>query len=485
MTDAAVHHDHSPRNGDHAISQSSPIERSAIDAAVRPVVVWLFLTGAFWLLASAALSFVCAVKLHRPEFLNYELLSFGRVTPAAHGAFVFGWCASAALGVSVWLLSRWSGGVAPGSTLASLGVVLWNAGVGLGVLANLGGVLRPISGMEFPFAAHFIMVAGLVCILVWVLLGLNFSRSLSVSAMFVLGGLAWLAWSLATGNLLIATGAVSGVVAQIVGAWTVSAFLWLFLVPVSLGAAYYLIPKVTGNPIFSGALARSFFWLYFVCAGVMGANRLAGGPVPLWLASLSAAAAIALLVPVLGAAYNLFATALPSSAADRSPTVKFVLFGLALLAVSSVIGAASSLRSLSYLVRFTVFDAGLETLLLRGGVTMILFGGIYFIMPRLSGCEWLSSTLISWHFLGSAYGACMAGGMLLLSGLAAGGTMSDVESTFTQVLETGSSYYWGHTIAQVLLVLSTAVFALHFFLVALRIGQPAGEPTLFRAHHEH
>ena len=116
---------------------------------------------------------------------------------------------------------------------------------------------------------------------------------------------------------------------------------------------------------------------------------------------------------------------------------------------------------------------------------MVLFGAIYYIMPRLSGCEWLSSSLISLHFLGSAYGGCMGAAMLILSGLASGSALNDADSNFSQVLELGNSYYWGHTMSFVLLLGGYFLFALHFLLMAVRIGQPAGEPTLLNSHHEH
>jgi cytochrome c oxidase cbb3-type subunit 1 len=116
---------------------------------------------------------------------------------------------------------------------------------------------------------------------------------------------------------------------------------------------------------------------------------------------------------------------------------------------------------------------------------MILFGAIYYMMPRLSECEWLSSSLISFHFLGAAYGSSMAVGMLLLSGIAAGEAISEGASSFQQVMEVGSSYFWGHSISFVFVLAAHAAFGLHFLLMALKIGQPAGEPTLLRAGSEH
>jgi cytochrome c oxidase cbb3-type subunit 1 len=79
----------------------------------------------------------------------------------------------------------------------------------------------------------------------------------------------------------------------------------------------------------------------------------------------------------------------------------------------------------------------------------------------------------------------MGSAMLMLSGLASGSILNEADSTFTQVMESGSAYYWGNTISFWILLAAYAAFALHFLLVALRIGQPAGEPTLFRVKRGH
>jgi cytochrome c oxidase cbb3-type subunit 1 len=484
MTEAVVNESTRAPLASPAVELSAQ-KRSAVDVAVRPVVVWLFLTAVCWLLVATGLGAFAALKLHFPHLLDYTCMSYGRLAPAAQGALVFGWCSTAALGVAAWLLPRLSGGVAPGTAVASLGVVLWNAGVLLGVLANIAGNIRPIDGLEFPLASFVLMFAGLSLLSAWIFLGLTPSGSGVLASMFVAGALLWLGWSLLAGNVLIATKSVPGVVEQIVGAWTASGVLWLWLAPVALGIAYYIVPKVTGRPIFSGSVGRALLWVYFLCAGLLGANRLAGGPVPLWLVSVSASASILLLVPVLGSVYNLLATGKDSEHLSTSPSLRFVIFGCLLLGVATSVSAFGSLRTINYAVRFTLFESGVQSLLLSGSVSMVLFGAIYFIMPRLSGCEWLSSTLISIHFMGSAYGSCMGGAMLLLSGLASGSILNESDSNFSQVIESGSAYYWGNTISFWILLIAYAAFALHFLLVALRIGQPAGEPTLFRVKRGH
>jgi cytochrome c oxidase cbb3-type subunit 1 len=79
----------------------------------------------------------------------------------------------------------------------------------------------------------------------------------------------------------------------------------------------------------------------------------------------------------------------------------------------------------------------------------------------------------------------MAVVMLLLSGFAVGEAISEGSTSFAQVMEVGASYFWGHSVSFFLVMAGYAAFALHFLLMALRIGQPAGEPTLLRGGSEH
>jgi cytochrome c oxidase cbb3-type subunit 1 len=459
--------------------------RSAIDASVRPVAVGLFLVATAWLLLSTVLGALAAIKLHHPDFLNFSFLTYGRLAPAAENLFTFGWCGSAAMGVGAWVIARSAGRVAPGHTLAAFGAVLWNGGVLFGLLGNLSGFIRPLIGMESPFASHLLLSAGILMFAVWVLLAYQDDEHPSLASMFVAAGFLWLGIALISGNVLVASGAVTGVFQQVAAAWTSGAVTQLFLVPLALGSAFYIVPKASGVPLQSAKIGHSMFWLYFIFAGLSVGVKVPGVLLPSGLAGIFASASILLLVPLGTFIFILLQTAVAAGHAKGSPSLRFIVFGCVGLLASGVLLALSALRSVDAVVHFTLFDAGLRALLLHVSVTMVLFGAIYYMMPRLSDCEWLSSSLISFHFLGAAYGSCMAVVMLLLSGFAVGEAISEGSTSFAQVMEVGASYFWGHSVSFFLVMAGYAAFALHFLLMALRIGQPAGEPTLLRGGSEH
>lgn len=467
------------------VVQKGPIDaRTEIDNGIRPVVVSLFSTAIIWLVVASLLNCISALKLQFPAFLNYSFLSYGRVVPAAEGVFLLGWCSLAGLGVGLWIVMRQSSRISSGKGMALLGVGLWNLGVLVGLVSTLLGQMRAFAGLEFSFASESLIFVGFSLVALWLLLCFNgCGTDTPIASMFIVGAICWFGWSFLTGNLLLSCNRFTGVMEHIVSAWTSHSLVWLWLVPLAFGVAYYLIPKVTGRSIFSGSVGRFSFWLYLGVGGLTSTAKLSGGPVPLWLTSVAASASILLVVPVGACFYNLYASAKDSDRVHASPAASFTRFGLVIGLLSAVLLALGALRSVDYMVHSTLFHVGVQSLVLQGFVSMVLFGAIYYIMPRLSGCEWISSSLISVHFLGAAYGTAMGGSMLVLSGVFSGMDLADANSVFGQVMQSAAFFYWGRTMSFGLLFVGYAAFILHFLLMVLRIGQPEGEATLMGGAH--
>ena len=144
-----------------------------------------------------------------------------------------------------------------------------------------------------------------------------------------------------------------------------------------------------------------------------------------------------------------------------------------------MVGLLSSLRSVDRALHFTFFQSAQTHLLLYAFFSMVMFGAIYYILPRLVGCEWLSSSMITLHFYGAAYGGGMLIALLAIGGIAHGAALAEPAAIFSQVIQEGAVYYVGGSLAWAMIAVGHVIFALHFLLMLLRIGQPGGEPTLF------
>jgi cytochrome c oxidase cbb3-type subunit 1 len=145
-----------------------------------------------------------------------------------------------------------------------------------------------------------------------------------------------------------------------------------------------------------------------------------------------------------------------------------------------VVGLLASLRSVDRIVHFTQFQNGQMQLVVYSFFSMVMFGAIYYILPRLVGCEWLSSSMISLHFWGAAYGGSLLVFTLLIGGLLTGTALNDTEITYFSIaMDTSGLLNLGRIGAWLLIGAGHLIFGLHFLLMLLRIGQPGGEPTLF------
>src|SRR5438132_13744127 len=72
--------------------------------------------------------------------------------------------------------------------------------------------------------------------------------------------------------------------------------------------------------------------------------------------------------------------------------------------VVSVQGSIQALRDVNEITKFTHYNAGHAHLGLYAFYTMVMFGAMYHVVPRLTGWEWVSARLFRAHFWCTALG---------------------------------------------------------------------------------
>src|SRR3712207_721892 len=144
-------------------------------------------------------------------------------------------------------------------------------------------------------------------------------------------------------------------------------------------------------------------------------QRLVDGPFPAWMITASIAATILTIIPVATVGLNHHMTMRGYFPLMRySPTLRFTVFGAIAYTVFSIVGVLISLRSMARFVHFTEASFGYSHLGLYAFYTMIMFGSMYYIVPRLVGREWRSASLIKLHFWACAYGVMLMVLLLLV-----------------------------------------------------------------------
>ena len=459
-------------------------ERGAIDASCRRPVLYLAASGVFWLLCGTVLAVVASVKLHSPSFLTgTPELTFGRVRMAHLQAVGFGWSVLIAMAAAVWLTSRLCRVPVAFPGLLIAGGTLWNVGMVLDVGGVLAGDGRSVEWLEAPRYVPPFFVAGVGLVSAWTVAAFRRRRErhLYVSQWYILAAVFWLPWVYTVAQLMIFWSPATGVVQPVVNWWFGHNFLGLWVTPIGLATAYYIIPKVIGRPVHSYYLSIIGFWSTALFYSWAGMHHLTGGPIPAWLSTASTVGSVMMFIPVIAVAINHHMTMLGSfHRLTYSPALRFTVFGAITYTAVSFQGSIESLKDFSEVTHFTHYTVAHAHLGLYGFYTMTMFGLLYYMVPRLTGREWLSPLLIRAHFWCDAVGITVYFVSLSVGGWWQGRMMNDPRVPWGNVVEYLLPYLFSRSAAGVLIGVGHVAFAV---LLVANLGgwgrARAGGPTYF------
>lgn len=438
--------------------------RLRADESSRPVVLILFGIALLWLLWASLVGDLASLKLHLPDLLTRQAwLTFGRVRTSHLHAANYGWATGALMATCLWLTPRLMHTELKGANLALIGGVLFQLGVLIGVI---GVHLGYSDGMEWLEANRW--TAGPFLVVGGGLVGLSLFRTVAarqadhiyVSAWYILGAFIWFPMLYLTakwpGWRGVESGAVNWFFAHnVLGFW---------LTAMSLGAAYYFIPKVLGRPIYSYQLSLLGFWSLAMFYSLNGMHHLVGGPLPTWMITTSIVASVLMFIPVVATGINLHMTVVGRFGALRySPTLRFVVIGSIAYTAVSLQGSFTALREVNRITHFTHWTVAHSHVGNYLFVTFIAFGAMYYILPRLVGHEWPSERLIRWHFGLVLVGIAIYIIGLIWAGVAQGLALLDAKLPFQVSVERSLPGLVARSVGGILLTLGHVVFAWHFW----------------------
>jgi cytochrome c oxidase cbb3-type subunit I len=453
--------------------------RLRADASSRRPVLFAFGSAIVWLLIGSALGGTASLKLNFPDWLNDSAwLTFGRIRPSHLNAMIYGWASLAMLGVSLWMIPRLVHTELRYGRVAELGIGLWNVGLVLGIGGILSGRSDGLEWLEMrrTFADPWLILGGgLVGIALLVTLAAREVDHLYVSVWYIMASYVWFPIIFLIGNWPTWSGVESAATNWFYAHNT----LGLWLTSINLGAAYYFIPKVLGRPIHSYQLSLLGFWALAFFYALNGMHHLIGGPVPEWMVTTSIVASVLMIIPVLAVAVNHHLTMVGRFAALRySPTLRFVVLGAIAYTAVSLQGMFTALGEVNRVTHFTQWTIAHSHVGVYSFATFVLFGSIYYIMPRMVGWEWPSARLIRWHFWLVFAGIAIYVIALTAVGVLQGLAMLDPQVPFQRSVEVTIPGLWARSFAAGLLTTAHLIFAWHFWRM-MRGERPVRETPPF------
>jgi cbb3-type cytochrome c oxidase subunit I len=380
------------------IGKSQPIKQNYLTAK------GFCLTSAFWFVVATSMGLLGATELIAPDLTeNIGWLVFGRVRPIHVNLVLFGFVTPGLLSAAFYYVPRLLRTELYSEKLGFVTVLAWNVTLVFAVVSLALGYSQGREYAEMIWPVDMLVV--LAFSLVFVNLIMTVSRRkepiLYVSIWYACAAVVLTAVTFALGNVIWRpnSGSLVGIPDAILLWFYGHNVFGLLLTPLSAGVAYYVIPKACRAPLYSHTLSLFGFWSLLVVYTHIGTHHLLQVPVPTWLKVISIVDSVAMVIPVMAFLINIWYTAkgkLGEIHADIG--AKFVFTGTIMYFFVSIQGSMMALPDVQRVTHFNNWVVAHAHVGVLGFAGMIALGGLYYILPRITGKPLYSRFLADFQY---------------------------------------------------------------------------------------
>ena len=425
-------------------------------------------------------------------------LSFGRLRPVHTGVMVFAFVGNMVFAGVYYSSQRLLRVRLPSERLAAVHFWGWQAVI-VGMVATVPlGMTRGLEygEMEWPL--------GLLLVLLWAVFAIQLGRMvarrrvgrLAVSVWFYLAAVIAVGGLFVIGNLAVPASlgksyALFGGAAGALVEWMYGhgAIEFLLTAPV-VGILYFLLPRVSGRPIYSHRLAVVHFWGLTFLAVWVGPAHLLDTAMPDWIQTLGVVFGVMLWAASLAGVINGLVTVRGAGgdapADQRDPALPFVIGALVFYALATLEGPLLGLKSVSSLAHDTDWVIGHAHAAGMGWNGLMVAALGYWLVPRLYGVKLHSRTAAGAHLYLALVGIAVYVAAMWIAGVTqglmwqAGRDGGGLEYTFIETLQAHHLQYWARLVGGGLYLAGFLVMAWNLWRTA-RAGQPVDEEIDARA----
>lgn len=395
---------------------------SAAIAFLAAAAVWFALATGIGFLAVALAAFNFSFSLRQEiGILGLQALSVTvdaeRAELAFGSALVYGWLSNAGFAAACFIGPRLAGRPLRAEKGANVGLGMWN----LGVLLAIAGIYLGQPGL-FDWLAAPALAADAVMLLGAVAVAGSFFGTLVgrnplehyVGVWFMAVALAALV-ALQAGNLLVEVLALRDVAGGLAAAFISRAIETLWLLGATLATLHYVVPRSSGNPLYSAGLAVLAWLTWLVAAGLAPIGELVDTSVPYFITTIGKVASVLLIVPAFLAATNLLMTLRGRWSQAVTPgALAFAVVATGFLVGQPLIQGIGALRPVEGMVSRTAWELGAFVYAALGTYTLAMLALAEHAVPRLLRREWGGGPL-SAATLWAAFGGVTIGAFALMA----------------------------------------------------------------------
>ncbi len=360
-----------------------------------------FVSSAVWFVFFALGGFILASWMVAPDLFLYKnvpLLLFGRVRPVHTNGMIFGFVGSGLIGALHFYVPHLCRSPLYSRAIGRLTVWMWNVVVVAGSVTLLLGMTQSREYAEYIWPVDILVLLTLALIFYNIFRTVLSRREklLYVSVWYGVAALIFTFWIYFFGNAVWnpPTGALKGMPDAVLAWFYGHGIVGLFLTPLALAAAYYIIPVTSDGPLFSHTLSLLGFWSLLIFYPHIGAHHLLQTPVPTWLKVVAVTGSIGMLLPVLTVLSNLWLTMKGRLASIHANVGgKWVFAGLVWYLIVCLQGPLQSLPLVQRVTHLTNWVIGHSHIAVLGFSGFIAIGSAYFFIPRITGRPLYSTKL--------------------------------------------------------------------------------------------
>ena len=172
-----------------------------------------------------------------------------------------------------------------------------------------------------------------------------------------------------------------------------------FLTTPFLGLMYYYLPKAANRPVYSYRLSIIHFWALIFIYIWAGPHHLLNSSLPEWCQSLGMVFSVMLIAPSWGGMLNGLLTL--RGAWDRvrnDPVLKFFVVAITAYGMATFEGPLMSIKAVNGLSHYTDWTVAHTHIAGMGWNGCMVFGMLYFLIPKLYRTQLHSKAAAEWHF---------------------------------------------------------------------------------------
>jgi cytochrome c oxidase cbb3-type subunit 1 len=377
-----------------------------------------------WFIIGTGLGSFNAAKLAFPDlFHGLYALQFGHMRQVHVHAVIFGWIAMAFAASMMYITPALGNTKLWSEKLGVWNCLLYNVGLCLALALLWSGITsgREYSDHIWPIDLYiaFVMVVPW-CLNVWMTIINRRTQGIYTTNWFFAGCMFMTVIVFLVGNVpewLHLTGLNEAYMTW----WFAHNILGLLITPVAAAITYYIVPKITGNPLYSHRVGHLHFWSIVVFYSTPAAHHLMSSPLPEWLKSFASVEGVLILVPAVAYVCNILLTMQGRWALFvENIEIKFTITGVLLAIPLNMQGGFQQTRAINWYIHGTGWIVAHAHLALLGFSTFAEAASVYYGMQVLLRRKLWSASLANFHFWMLLIGFSLYWTSMTISGLIQG-----------------------------------------------------------------